>query len=269
MTYAEAILYGAVQGITEYLPISSSAHLILLPKFLGESDPGLTFDVFLHLGTLLATLSYFWREWWNILKTFPRGIGKSPESGGQGSVHWIHIAVATVPALIAGAVLHSWVETIFRGNAVLMTTLVVGGVLLYGCDRAFPEYRSIGSVRVRDALWIGIAQCFALVPGISRSGSTMTGGRILGMDRASAARFSFLISGPITAAALAYELRNWQELAQDPGSYGPLFVACASSFVFGCLAIGGLLRLLRRFGYLSFAVYRVALAFTIWQVLGV
>jgi undecaprenyl-diphosphatase len=269
MSYLEALLYGAVQGITEYLPISSSAHLILIPKFLKHDDPGLTFDVFLHLGTLMATVLYFWKDWLGILRTIPglRGRSQVTQATDGSVISWKLIVIATLPALMAGALLHQWVETVFRGTHVLIVTLVAGGLLLYGADALCSRKRLLHSARANDALWVGIAQCFALVPGVSRSGSTMMGGRLLGFDRTAAARFSFLISAPITAAALIFELRNWNALLDSPIGIGPLMVAGVSSFAFGCLAIGGLLRLLRRFGYLSFAVYRVLLAIVIFIVL--
>ncbi len=270
MTYIEALLYGAVQGVTEYLPISSSAHLILLPKFLGTEDPGLTFDVFLHLGTLLATLSYFWRDWLSVLRTLP-GLASASVGGGEGSgargISWQPIVAGTVPALIAGAALHRWVETVFRGSEVLMVTLVVGGIALWASDHFMPRTRQIGELRMKDAIWVGLAQCLALVPGMSRSGSTIMGGRLLGFTRESAARFSFLLSAPITAAALVFELRKWNELATGQLGWDVLLIAGVSSFVFGWIAIDALIRLLRRFGYLSFAMYRVALALTIYLVL--
>lgn len=263
MTYLEALLYGAVQGITEYLPISSSAHLILLPKFMGTKDPGLAFDVFLHLGTLAATLAYFWREWRQVLATLPF-IGSPPALGG---VSWKPIALATIPALLMGAALHHWIETVFRGEGVIMVTLVVGGVLLYASDRFARSDRMIESLSLKDALWVGLAQCLALVPGMSRSGSTITGGRLLGFDRATAAKFSFLISAPVTGAAIVFEMRKWPELVNGPVGWDALLIAGVSSFVFGWIAIGGLMRMLKRFGYFSFAVYRVGLAITIYFVI--
>jgi undecaprenyl-diphosphatase len=266
MTYEQALLYGAVQGITEYLPVSSSAHLILLPRFLGTEDPGLSFDVFLHLGTLLATLSYFWRDWAAMARgaAQPGRFLREPARGA----HWKTIAIATVPALLVGGALHHQIETIFRGNAVLATTLAVGGILLWAVDRYWPRTRSLESIDGGDALKVGLMQCLALLPGFSRSGSTMIGGRLLGLDRASSARFSFLISAPVTLAAIVYESRHWHELMNSQVGTGPLLVAGFSSFFFGMIAIGGLLRLLRRFGYLSFALYRVGLAIVIYGVLG-
>ena len=265
MDLFHAFLYGAVQGVTEYLPISSSAHLILLPRFLGQEDPGLAFDVFLHVGTLLATLGYFWRDWWAVLKGVPRKEGWTTFQGASLG----NLLLATFPALLAGAALHSLVETVFRGNQVLVITLPLFGFLLFWVDRMFPLRRGVGEMRWKDALWVGLFQCLALVPGVSRSGSTMTAGRILGLTRESAARFSFLLSAPITAAAVVFELRKWEELFQGQVGWAALLMAGVSSFVFAWLAIGGLLKLLRRFGYLSFFVYRAGLALVIWRVLGV
>lgn len=252
MGILEAILYGAVQGLTEYLPISSSAHLILLPHFLGETDPGLAFDVFLHLGTLLATLLYFRSDWLAVLK---------------GRVSWKPIALATLPALGMGALLHHAVESIFRGTGVLVFTLSLGGLILYLADRLCGRSRDLSVLTWRDAIWIGVAQCFALVPGVSRSGSTITAGRLLGFDRAAAARFSFLISAPVTGAAVLFEIRKWSELAGGPVGIPALVAAGIAAFVFGWIAIGGLLRMLRRFGYLSFAIYRVVLAIVVYLTL--
>lgn len=283
MSYFEALLYGAVQGIAEYLPISSSAHLILLPKFLGERSYGLAFDVFLHLGTLMATLIYFWREWRQTLATVPLIGGwfkpKRPSMPGDGSgvapasweepVDWKLIVIGTIPALIVGALAHKYIATVLRGNLVIIITLTLGGVLLFVSDRFFKQLRTLRQLDRYGALWVGIAQCFALIPGISRAGATMTGGRLLKLDRASAAKFSFLLSAPVTAAAVVFELRHWSELVNGPIGLGPLLVAGFSSFIFGMIAIGGLLRILRRFGFGSFALYRICLAAVIYFVLGV
>lgn len=259
MTYFEAMLYGVLQGITEYLPISSSAHLILLPKFMETRDPGLAFNVILHLGTLLATAVYFRRDWWNVCSTLPR-VGKYFKPSGSVDLAWQPLVIATIPALIAGALFHKWIETTLRGTGVIIATLTVGGVLLFIVDYFLPRKKTVAQLTLSDAFWIGIAQCLALMPGFSRSGATITGGRLLGLDRGAAARFSFLMSGPIIAAAVVYEMRKWQELLGGDIGIGPLFVALLFSFLSGMLAIGGLLRLLRRVGFFGFAFYRVALA---------
>ncbi len=277
MNWQEALLYGAIQGITEYLPISSSAHLILLPKFLGTEDPGLSFDIFLHLGTLFATLIYFWQDWLEVLRGFPKlrlqssvsGSGAGSVTGsGAGGVSWFLIACATVPALVAGVALHSWVKDSLRENWIQASALAVAGVILVAVDRIRPRTRHLKELTLKDAMIFGVAQCFALIPGVSRSGSTITAGRFLGFDRGAAARFSFLMSAPITLAALIFDLRHWKDLMDSTVGVPALLVGGVSSFLFGMLAIGGLLRLLKKFGYMTFAVYRVGLAVVILVYLG-
>jgi len=257
MGYFDAFIIGIIQGLTEYLPISSSAHLILTPKFMGQGDPGLTFDVFLHIGTLLSTLIYFHKDWKNLL------IGSK-----DAVISLKGIIVATIPALIFGAAFHSIIKSELRGVGVLVVTLSFFGVLLYLTDRVMPQNRGIKKLSVKELLVVGCFQCLALIPGTSRSGITITGARFLRLDRADAARLSFLMSGPVTAAAIVFELRHWRELLETTVSIGPLTLAVVSSFVFGMIAIGGLLTLVKRFSFLSFAVYRLLLAFAIWQIIG-
>jgi len=275
-TAFHAIILGLVQGVAEYLPISSSAHLILLPRFLGVTDPGLGFDVLLHVGTLFATLAFFWRDWsglisdgwrhaWGDLRSL-MGL-RLPALVGR-ELPWFSVVLATVPALVAGALLHGWVKTVFRGNAVMAVALVVGGVALYAADRLTHGGRRLQKSTLRDYLWVGVAQCFALVPGVSRSGSTLIGGRLAGLSREAAARFSFLISAPVTLAAIVFELRHWDEIVASASGWQNLMLGTLAAFVAGWLAIGGLLKFLRRFGFLSFAVYRVILAVAIVLVLG-
>jgi undecaprenyl-diphosphatase len=279
--WVHALILGLVQGLTEYLPVSSSAHLILAPRFLGVTDPGLAFDVFLHLGTLAATLIYFRSDWLVVFRSLPLraffGAPLSPRlwlgqfQGVQGgrTPLWLAIALGTLPALAVGAIAHSWIESSLRGNAILAATLTLGGLALYFADLLGPRTRDLGDLKLRDALWVGTLQCLALVPGVSRSGSTLIAGRLLGFDRASAARFSFLLSAPVTAAALLFELRKFNELLASVSGMTPLLVGASAAFVSGWLAIDGLLRLLRRFGFLSFAIYRAVLAIVILKVLGV
>jgi undecaprenyl-diphosphatase len=254
MTNFHAFLYGAVQGLTEYLPVSSSAHLILLPKFLGTGDPGLAFDVFLHFGTLLSTLVFFRKDWIKLI---------------QDKKLFILITVATIPALFAGALLHHWVSTVLRGASVLAVTLPLGGLILYLVDIKTEQHRSYKNIGLRDAILIGLAQCIALVPGVSRSGATITGARLLGLDRSSAAKFSFMISAPVILAAVVWELKDWNKVFSSTANFNAtsLLLGTIGSFVFGMLAIGGLLAVLRRFSFLTFAVYRVVLGAVIWVVL--
>ncbi len=267
MTWLEAFFYGAVQGITEYLPVSSSAHLILAPLFLGKSDPGLAFDVFLHSGTLAATVIYFRKDWLALASTLPLvGDWFHPRPGRPPweVVNWRLVMAGTVPALIVGAALHKVVEESFRGPATMVWTLLLGGVVLVAVDYGCRRGRELKTIGMKDALIIGAVQCLALVPGVSRSGSTMTAGRALGFSRESAARFSFLLSAPVTAAALLFELRKWRQLLEPGIGVECLLMGAVSSFVFGWLAIDVLLKVVRRYSYVSFAVYRAALAGAIW-----
>ncbi len=271
-----AILLGVVQGIAEYLPISSSAHLILVPRFLGVMDPGLGYDVLLHVGTFFATVTFFWREWVSIVRDFLQhsrldlksfASFRIPVSDGR-ELPWYAVAVATAPALMMGALLHSFIKTVLRGNGVMAIALVVGGVTLYWADRWMSGKKELRDTRFRDYLWVGIAQCFALIPGVSRSGSTLIGGRLLGFSRDAAAKFSFLISAPVTLAAIIFELRHWEEIVASTAGVTPLLAGMLAALVSGWIAIGGLLKFLRRFSLLSFAVYRVFLAAAIGWFLG-
>jgi undecaprenyl-diphosphatase len=257
LSFWTALVYGAVQGLTEYLPVSSSAHLILLPRFLGISEPGLTFDVFLHAGTLCATLLYFRREWVSIFKTLlaPRA---------QTGIGWVQVTLACIPVLVVGALGREWISEHLRGTRSVAWGLIVGGVLLYLADRVASvskKERTEAGLESRDALGVGIFQCLALWPGMSRSGSTILGARLLGFSRQSAARFSFLVSAPVTAAALVFELRHWGELMSGLGDSGvsTVLVAGVSSFVFGWLAIDGLIRWVSRFSLGWFSLYRILL----------
>ncbi len=263
MSVLEALLYGLVQGVTEYLPVSSSAHLILLPKFLGQEDPGIVFDVFLHLGTLCATLLYFWKDWWELLR--PNQL-KASFTKKQG-VGIPLLVIATLPAVIAGILFHHQAETIFRGEGVLVVTLILGGLLLFLSDHFSKGERGTETATWKDGLIVGLFQCLSLVPGVSRSGSTMSGARILGLGRGASARLSFLMSAPITAGAIIFELKkNGSALFTSGISHEILAVAFFSTFFFGVVSIGFLMRLLKRFGFLTFAIYRIALAVVVYLV---
>jgi undecaprenyl-diphosphatase len=266
MTIWEALLYGAVQGVAEYLPISSHAHLILLPRFLGSQEYGLAFDVFLHVGTLAATLIYFRKDWiWIARHAWDRRVSESHPR----SLSVKLLALATLPALVGGVIVKKLMGGVLDSNAVIAGALVVGGLLLYLVDRSSKGMRSLESATVADAWKVGLFQCLALVPGMSRSGSTILGARALGFSRDASARFSFLISAPVMLAAIVYEARDVRVLLETRVDPLMLGLATLSSFVFGILSIAFLLRLLRNFGYLLFALYRIALAIAIVWILGV
>jgi undecaprenyl-diphosphatase len=255
MTSAQGIGYGAVQGLSEFLPVSSSAHLALLPWFAGWEDPGLGFDVALHVGTLLAVLWYFWRDWWELAQGAVAGLGGSGESRENGLLFW-KIVVASIPAAVAGVALEHEAEEAFRAPVLIAAALAALGALLYWGDRR-PESRvRLQSIDWMDALWIGAAQAAAIVPGVSRSGVTITAARLRGIGREASARFSFLLSTPVIAGASLLKVRALAAAGHDPAQ---LLALVASAF-FGFLAIGGLIRYVRQRSYLPFVLYRFALA---------
>ncbi len=259
----ESVLYGFVQGATEYLPVSSSAHLLLLPHFLGQSDPGLAFDVILHLGTLLATAVYFFRDWLVIL------MNPLPRSGARKVSHlsWVHLGVGTLPAVIAGVLFNSWIKEYTRSLAILWATLPLFGLLLWWADKKSSMGRKMSDASIRDVFLVGCMQCLALIPGVSRSGSTITASRLLGFNRADAARISFLLSLPITLGAVVYEARHWEEVAASVQGMEPLFIGCFSALLFGALAIHFLIKWVSKSGFAIFAIYRVILAALIFSLL--
>lgn len=263
MTTFQALVLGLIQGLSEFLPISSSAHLFLTPWFLGWTARGLAFDVALHLGTLLAVLWYFRSEWAALIRaTF--GIVTSRRLDDNEKRRVIFLIIATIPGAIGGVLLQSKAESTFRNPQLVATTLIVMGVLLWAIDKLMDQRRSLGEMRWLDAALIGTSQVIALIPGVSRSGATITTGRALRFDRAAAAKFSFLMSMPITAAAIVYEA---PKALQEGASMTPLVVGVVASAVSGWLAIAVLMRYLSRHSYGVFAAYRVALGLMVLAVI--
>lgn len=255
MTLFQAAVLGIIQGLTEFLPVSSSAHLALAPWLFGWQDPGLAFDVALHLGTLIALLWFFRNEWRAlIVAAFELIRNRRVQNEDQRRV--ILLLIATVPGGIAGKLLDPYAESSFRSPALMATMLIIMGVVLWSVDRMAPADRPLEAMKPRQALAIGLAQVFALLPGVSRSGSTMTAGRALRFDRKSAAVFSFLMSMPITGAAVVFKL---PEALRTTASMEALAVGVLAAALSGWLAIAVLLRYVSRHGYGVFAVYRVAL----------
>jgi undecaprenyl-diphosphatase len=252
LTPLRAAVLGAIQGATEFLPISSSAHLYAVPEMLGWKYEGVAFDVALHWGTLLALLAAFWRDWLGLAS----GALKAGPQGGAARSTLLRLAVASVPAAVAGLLLEKEAETHLRALPLQATMLAVFGVLLWWVDRRHPGGRRADVPGWGTSLLVGAAQAVALVPGVSRSGITMTAARASGLDRVSAARFSFLLATPITFGAGLLELRH---LPHDL-PLATLAVGVATSTLIGLLAILGLLRWLGRAGFGAFCVYRVAFA---------
>jgi undecaprenyl-diphosphatase len=263
MSILQALVLGILQGLAEFLPISSSAHLSLAPWFFGWRDPGLAFDVALHLGTLVAVLWYFGAEWVKLgraaLDLVRRRRADTPETKRV-----LFLVLATIPAALAGPLLEDQAETAFRAPALTATALMVMGVILWWVDRRAPRERVLDAMTWKDALVIGLAQVLALVPGVSRSGSTMTAGRALKLDRESAAVFSFLMSMPAIAGAAVL---NVPDALREHGISAPLVVGIASAAISSWLAIAILLRYLARHSFGVFSVYRLVLGAVVLAVL--
>ena len=263
MTVFQAVILGLVQGLAEFLPISSSAHLVLTPWVFGWSDPGLSFDVALHVGTLVAVLWYFRAEWVKLTQS-AIALMRTRRADTEEKRRFLYLVVATIPAAIGGVLLEEYAETTFRSPALMAVTLMVMGAVLWAVDRYAVRTRTLGSLGMRDAVLIGLAQVLALVPGVSRSGSTMTAGRALGFDRQSAAVFSFLMSMPVTAAAALLKV---PDLLRTEGITTTLVAGVISAGVSSWLAIAVLLRYVSRHSFGVFAVYRLALGIVILTLL--
>lgn len=252
MTVLQALVLGLLQGLTELLPISSSAHLALTPWFFGWPSAGLAFDVSLHFGTLLALAWYFRAEWVKLTRAAMLLLRtRKVETPDQWRV--VFLVIATIPAGIAGLLLEELAESSFRSPAIIAIALMVMGAVLWVADRWSPRHRPLTEMRTRDALLIGLAQVLALMPGVSRSGSTISGARFLGFDRSSAAVFSFLMSMPITAAAVVIKM---PEAVGEQISL-PLIVGIAAAALSSWFAIAVLLRYVSRRSYGVFALYRL------------
>jgi len=255
MTIEQIIVLAVVQGITEFLPISSSGHLILVPKLMHWQDQGLVVDVMTHLGTLLAVLIYFWRDVWRlivgVLELFK---GKVTDDGRLA----IYIILATIPAIAFGVVLKEFGYTDLERNvAVVAWNTILYGILMLIADMASPQERTMSNMTLGSALIIGVAQALALIPGTSRSGVTMTAARFLGFTRPESARFSFLLAIPATAGAIVFTVGD--ALASGEGVTMDAVYCAALTFVAGILAIAFLMGLIRRISFLPFVLYRMVL----------
>ncbi len=255
VTTFQAVVLGLIQGLTEFLPISSSAHLSLAPILFGWTDPGLAFDVALHFGTLVAVLWYFRKEWVELIVA-AGGIVATRRVDTVEKKRVIFLILATIPGAVGGLVLQEKAETVFRAPALTAWALIVMGIILWAVDRASAQDRPLKGMRWLDALLIGLAQVIALVPGVSRSGSTITAGRALRFDRQSAAVFSFLMSMPIIAAAVVLK---GSELLRQGGLTTPIIAGILAAAVSSWFAIAILLRYVSRHSYGIFALYRVVL----------
>jgi len=252
MTVFDAVLLGLLQALGEFLPISSSAHLVLLPYFRGQEYQGLAFDVMLHAATLLAVLCYFWKDWAVLLRE-----GLFRPRSTEGKMLW-YLAAATVPAAIAGVLFNNWAEHVFRHPLSIAACLMVFAVLLWVADkqnRTTKPSQNLFSISFKVIFLIGCAQVLALMPGVSRSGITITAALFLGLARPLSARISFLLSTPIIAGAALLELRHLTPADMN----GVLLAGFISAFIGALLVIGGLMRYIKTHSFNVFVYYRLLL----------
>jgi undecaprenyl-diphosphatase len=264
MSLLHAIVLGILQGLGEFLPISSSGHLIAVPWLLGWADHDLAFDVALHLGTLAAVVFAFAGDWWRRIAGGIAGLRRGrPFADPEGRLLWL-LAAATVPGVLAGLLLEKWADTVLRAPAIVATSMFVMGAVLLLADRSSRGRGEVLGISVKDALLIGLAQSCAIVPGVSRSGATITMALFLGYKREEAARFSFLLAMPITFGAAVYKV---PELFARGGDPVVIFSGILAAGVVGFLSIRFLLAFVRARDYRPFAYYRFGFAALIWGAL--
>ena len=258
MSVLEAIVLGIVQGITEFLPISSTAHLRIVPAFAGWEDPGAAFTAVIQIGTELAVLIYFRKDIWRIGTTWLRSLYRPEYRGHLDSRMGWFIIIGSLPIVMLGIVLKDVIERDFRNLWIIGTTLIVLGIILGVADRLSADRKRMKDLSLRDAVLMGLAQACALVPGVSRSGATISMGRFLGYEREAATRYAFLLAIPAVVGAGLFELR---EIPHGDNSYGwgPTIVATVVAFVVGYAAIAWLLRYVSTNSYLPFVLYRIGL----------
>ena len=257
MSWLQTIVLAIVQGLTEFLPISSSGHLVLVPAIFGWTDQGLIFDVAVHLGSLAAVCVYFRKDLAGLVAGGVRllaGSGESPESRMA-----LYIMIGTIPAAITGLLFAGWIEANLRNPVVIVFTLSGYGVLMALADRLGRQQRIFATARLKDAIIIGIAQALALVPGTSRSGVTISAAMMLGFQRQDAARFSFLLSAPVIMLAAAFE-SSMLFVEGTQFAWAQLAIGVSISAVVAYLSIDFFMRFVNVIGLLPFAIYRLVLA---------
>jgi undecaprenyl-diphosphatase len=262
----EAIVLGVVQGLTEFLPISSTAHLRIVPAFVGWEDPGAAFTAVVQLGTMAAVLLYFRRDLWGITREFLIGLRRPEHRSTLEFRMGLLIIIGTIPIGIFGLIFKDQIESGARDLYVIGTALIVLGLVLLWAEKVGSRTRELDSLTTRDGVLIGLAQACALVPGVSRSGSTITAGLFLGFDRTAAARYSFLLSVPAVVLSGLFELRKIGE-GNGAGAV-PTAIATLLAFIVGYASIAFLLRYLVSHSTAVFVAYRVALGALVLVLVG-
>lgn len=266
-TVLRTLVLGLVQGLTEFLPVSSSGHLVILPELFGWRSPGLAFDAIVHAGTALAVITYFRSDWMQILRGSWRGLRARRLWGNPDGRLLLLLIGGTLPAVVAGLALRSTFEMLFARPPVASAMLLVTGALLVAAERMRrPGSQSRGPDTVQ-ALTVGLAQAVAIVPGISRSGATIAAGLMVGLTREEATRFSFLLAGPVTVGAGLLELLQVQSIGPQSTDLNLLAVGFVAAFGSGYLAVGWLLAYVRRAPLYAFAAYVWLFGlYSLWQL---
>jgi undecaprenyl-diphosphatase len=262
MSIFEAIVLGIVQGLTEFLPISSTAHLRIVPAFVGWDDPGSAFTAVIQLGTTAAVLIYFRRDLWRIAKAWLGSLrtgGAGARSSQDARLGWF-IVLGTIPIGIFGLAFKHQIENGARDLYLIGTMLIVFGLVMLAADRSARQERDLDSMTPRDGMFVGVAQALALIPGVSRSGATISAGLFRGLTREAAARYSFLLSTPAIVLAALFELKGIVDGSEHTGaSATDLIVSTLFAFVVGYWSISFLLRFITRHGLVPFVIYRLGL----------
>lgn len=272
MTVFESIILGIVQGLTEFLPISSTAHLRVIPALLGWTDPGAAFSAVIQIGTILAVLVYFREDLLRITRGVIRGLQRGKPLEDRDGRLGFYICVGSIPIVVSGLLFQKLIKNELRSLYVIAFALVAVGLVMAIADRFASKKRKeetqTREITLKDALFVGTAQMFALIPGVSRSGSTIAAGLMRGLDRAEAARFSFLLSIPAITGAGLKELYELVQLGIDPDGIVTLITGTVISFVVGYAAIAGLIAFLKKRSVMVFVVYRIGLAVVLLGLLG-
>jgi undecaprenyl-diphosphatase len=271
--FLQAVFLGVLQGLTEFLPISSSAHLRIFPDLFGWGDPGAAFTAVIQIGTELAVLVYFRKDIWRIARAWVLSLFKPEYRGALDARMGWYIIVGSLPIVVLGVLLKDVIERDFRNLWIIGCTLIVLGLVLGLADRIGRNEKAIKQMRLRDAVLMGGAQAMALIPGVSRSGATLSMGRFLGYEREAATRFAFLLAIPAVVGAGLFELKEIGDVGTaHPGEadygWGPTITATVVSFIVGYAAIAWLLRWVSTRSYTPFVIYRVLLGTAVLVLLG-
>lgn len=258
MDLIQAVIYGIVQGLTEFLPISSTAHIRIVPALAGWQDPGAGFTAVIQLGTVMAVLIYFARDLGKAFLGWTKTLTGQNHDAPEGRMGWA-IFLGTIPIVVLGFIGQSWIKGELRSLWVIAATLITMGILMAIAERVASKHRLFASVQARDGIVVGLWQALALIPGMSRSGSTITGALFAGFDRATAARFSFLLSVPSILAAGVKELLSERHNLLEGGNLVPTLVATVVSFVVGYASIAFLMKFIQKHGIMPFVAYRILL----------